>query len=99
MKRKPRRRLKTSLNNGVLKERVEDGIGQMIRHHRLRLRLTQGQLVAKGQLRGLEMSRGTLAKIEVGLQTVKARELFILAIVLGIAPEALKPKGLGHPPC
>ena len=98
VKRKLRSRASNRRKERALTKRKGDGIGQMIRHHRLRLRLTQEQLVARGQLRGLDMSRGTLAKIELGLQVVKARELFLLAQALGFSVDKLKPLDMGQAP-
>lgn len=41
---------------------------------------------------GLDLSRGTLAKIEARVRGISDIELFVIAMVLGVEMEALFPK-------
>lgn len=59
-------------------------IGKNIRKHRTAKGLTQEQLCAQLQVRGCDLSRGTLAKIEAGIRHVSAGELAAIRAVLGI---------------
>ena len=72
-----------------------NAIGQSIRKQRLRQRLTQDQLAAQCQVRGLNLTRGTLAKIEAQIRHLKACELYIIAKVMGISMEQFYPPGFG----
>lgn len=68
-------------------------IGHTIRSQRLRQRLTQDQLAAQCQVRGLNLTRGTLAKIEAQVRHLKACELFVIAKVMGVPMEHFYPPG------
>ena len=57
-------------------------VGPQIRKIRCQLLLTQEQLAARCQLRGLDISRGTLAQIESQFRYVSDEELFMFAVVL-----------------
>ena len=70
-------------------------VGALLGKLRRERGLTQDQLVAKCQLRGLKLSRGTLAKIEARLRLVKACELFVIALVLKVPMEHFYPPGFG----
>jgi transcriptional regulator with XRE-family HTH domain len=64
-------------------------VGPVIRRLREKKGLTQAQLVAKLNIIGWELSRGTLAKIEAQLRCVTDYEIPILAISVGIDPSEL----------
>ena len=59
--------------------------------HRLRTakNITQEQLCAQLQVRGCDISRGTLAKIEAGIRHISAEELIAIKSVLDAAYEEL----------
>lgn len=57
--------------------------------------MTQDQLAAKCQLKGLDIGRATLAQIEARIRCVKDRELFLIAKVLRVKTDDLFPKGTG----
>jgi len=59
-------------------------IGENIKNARKKLGFTQDQLTAKLQVEGCDISRGTLAKIEVGLRDIKVTELKTLLKILKI---------------
>ncbi|MDR2884959.1 MAG: helix-turn-helix domain-containing protein [Deferribacteraceae bacterium] len=64
-------------------------IGNNIRVSRLSKNLTQEELAAKIQLHGCDISRGTLAKIEVGIRNLSLDELNALKTVLNISYDDL----------
>ncbi|MHB8519741.1 MAG: helix-turn-helix domain-containing protein [Limisphaerales bacterium] len=68
--------------------------GLMIRNLRRQRRMTQEQLSARCQVLGLNLTRGTLAKIEARLRFLKACELFIIAKVLRVPMESFYPPSL-----
>lgn len=72
-------------------------VGRQLRKFRLAAGLTQNELSQLCALRGLELTRGTLAKIECQVRFVKACELFIIAMVLGVPVERFYPAGFGLP--
>lgn len=59
-------------------------IGSFIRNSRKRKKLTQEQLAAKLQILGMDMTRGTLAKIEAGIRHISFDELKLLKQALDI---------------
>lgn len=64
-------------------------VGPQIRKRRYNMGLTQEQLAARCQLRGLEISRATLSQIEAQVRCVKDLELFKLAAVLKVSTDSL----------
>jgi transcriptional regulator with XRE-family HTH domain len=56
----------------------------LTRKARYQLSLSQEQLAARCQLLGLDISRSTLAQIEIRLRFVSDEELLVLASVLGV---------------
>ena len=64
-------------------------VGPVIRELRDKRGLTQAQLVAKLNIIGWDLSRGTLAKIEAQIRCVADYELPILAIGVGLDPSEL----------
>ena len=66
-------------------------IGSSLRKFRMERGLTQEQLAAQCQVRGIIISRSTLAKIEIKLRYIKACELFVIAKILKIPMERFYP--------
>jgi transcriptional regulator with XRE-family HTH domain len=64
-------------------------IGKNIRRCRKAKGLTQEQLSAKLQVRGCDLSRGTLAKIEAGIRHISIEELKNIKDVLGVVYDDL----------
>lgn len=56
-------------------------LGDNIRNIRLKLNLTQEQVVAKLQLRGLDTSRSSYSQIESGTYNIKVSELVALKTI------------------
>lgn len=67
-------------------------VGPQIRKERCRLGLSQEQLAARCQMGGLDISRSTLAQIEIRFRYISDEELFIVASVLGLTPNDLYPR-------
>lgn len=76
---------------------MENVVGLMVCKLRSEHGLTQEQLAAKCQVRGLNLSRGTLAKIEARVRFLKACELFVIAKVLNRPMEHFYPPNFGSP--
>ena len=68
-------------------------IGKVVSRLRNQQGLSQEQLSAKCQRVGLDISRGTLAKIEAGVRCVSDQEALLLAQALGVGVADLFPKG------
>ena len=68
-------------------------IGKEISRLRNGLNISQEQLSAKCQRVGLDISRGTLAKMEAGVRCISDGEAFLLALALGVEVGDLFPKG------
>jgi transcriptional regulator with XRE-family HTH domain len=66
-------------------------VGPQVRRRRYEKRYSQEALAARCQLAGLDISRSTLAQIEIRFRYVSDEELFILAKVLHVAPNDLYP--------
>ena len=67
-------------------------IGKQVSRLRNQLGLSQDQLSAKCQRAGLDISRGTLAKIEAGIRCVSDQEALLLSQALGVYVSDLFPK-------
>ena len=65
--------------------KADKTIGENIRKWRSAKGMTQEQLSAQLQVRGCDISRGTLAKIEVGIRHISVEELNAIKAVLDIA--------------
>ena len=74
-----------------------NAVGEKIRALRLQHKMTQKQLVLQCRSRGLNLSRGTLAKIEARIRLITDCELFIIAKVLNEPMGDLFPVGFGEP--
>ena len=64
--------------------KYEREVGQRIRFHREKKRMTQDQLSAKLQLRGCDITRSALAKMEVGQRHIYLDEMKLIVEILGI---------------
>ena len=62
-------------------------LGYNIQKIRLEKGLTQEQLITKMQLQGSNMSRSTLANIEVGKRNIKVYDLKIMKAILNVPYE------------
>ena len=65
--------------------KADKTIGENIRKWRSTKGMTQEQLSAQLQVRGCDISRGTLAKIEAGIRHISVEELNAIKAVLDIA--------------
>ncbi len=59
-------------------------LGANIRRFRKERHLTQEQTVAKMQLLGLDISRGTYSQIECGIVNIRVEDLLALRKIFGI---------------
>jgi len=81
---------------------LQNIVGPVIRELRDKKGMSQAQLVAKLNLLGWDLSRGTLAKIEAQIRCVADYEIPALAASIGIEPSELlrlaarKPPGPKH---
>jgi transcriptional regulator with XRE-family HTH domain len=66
-------------------------VGKEIQRRRYQQSLTQEEFAAKCQLRGLNISRGTVSQIEAQVRCVNDTELFILASILDVSTDSLYP--------
>lgn len=62
--------------------------GAHIRELRKVARLTQEQVAAKLQLRGLDISRSTYSQIECGIHNIRVEELIALKQIFGVSYDA-----------
>ncbi len=67
-------------------------VGPQIRKERCRLGLSQERFAARCQMGGLDISRSTLAQIEIRFRYISDEELFIVASALGLTPNDLYPR-------
>jgi ribosome-binding protein aMBF1 (putative translation factor) len=65
--------------------KADRNIGENIRKYRNAKGMTQEQLSAQLQMRGCDISRGTLAKIEAGIRHISVEELKAIRAILEIA--------------
>ena len=70
-------------------------VGRLVRKMRQQRGWTQDQLSAQCQVRGLNLTRSTLAKIEARVRFIRACELFIIAKVLNVPMDNFYPPGFG----
>lgn len=61
-----------------IRQSKEYNIGRTIREYRMNAGLTQEQVVAKMQLMGVDISRGTYSQIECGISNIRVEELLAL---------------------
>lgn len=62
--------------------KVEKRVGKNIRELRERAKMTQEELAAKLQLRGCDITRSAVAKIEVGQRHLYVDELILIKEIL-----------------
>ena len=72
-------------------EKLQNIVGPQIRKLRYQRDLTQEMFAARCSVRGLELSRATLSKVEAQLRCVTDQELAIFAEALGVDIKALYP--------
>lgn len=68
---------------------IERRVGQNIRALREKAGLTQETLAAKMQVRGCDVTRSALAKIEVGQRHLYPDEIIVIRALLGVSYEEL----------
>ncbi len=68
----------------IRQDRDKYNMGQNIRKHRMRVGLTQEQTVAKMQLLGVEISRGTYSQIECGIANIRIEDMLALKSIFQI---------------
>ena len=95
MPHKHRRKRQTGLNKVWADGQTANVVGRLVRELRQQRGFTQEQLSARCQVRGLNLTRSTLAKIEARVRFIKACELFIIAKVLNLPMEDFYPPGFG----
>ena len=71
------------------KKKPANIVGPQIQKLRYGLGLTQEQFAARCQLRGLDISRGTLSQIEAQLRCVIDSELLLIAKILRVSTDDL----------
>jgi transcriptional regulator with XRE-family HTH domain len=71
--------------------KADKTLGENIRKWRNVKSMTQEQLSAQLQVRGCDISRGTLAKIEAGIRHVSIKEISTIRTVLDVSYEDLLP--------
>lgn len=69
----------------IRQDKDDYNIGANIRKYRLENNLTQEQTVAKLQLVGVDISRGSYAQLECGLYNIKVKELLALAEIFQVS--------------
>ena len=69
--------------------KADKSIGENIRKLRNAKGMTQEQLSAQLQVRGCDLSRGTLAKIEAGIRHISAEELKAIKAVFNVSYDDL----------
>lgn len=62
----------------IRQDRGRYNLGKNIRKLRLQNKLTQENVVAKMQLLGVDISRGTYSQIECGISNIRVEELLAL---------------------
>lgn len=63
----------------IRQDRNSYNLGKNIRALRIQNRMTQESVVAKMQLLGVDISRGTYSQIECGISNIKVEELLALS--------------------
>ncbi|MFI3254690.1 MAG: helix-turn-helix transcriptional regulator [Eubacteriales bacterium] len=73
----------------IMNEEFEKIVGGRLRDLRMEKGLTQEQVSAQMQVRGCDVTRSALAKIEVGQRHIYVDELKVLREILGTTLEEL----------
>lgn len=71
----------------IRQDRDKYNIGANIRSFRMKNRLTQEQTIARMQLLGIEISRGSYSQLECGLYNIKVSELLALSEIFHVPIE------------
>ncbi len=74
--------------------KAQNIVGPVIRELRDKKGMLQAQLVAKLNLIGWDLSRGTLAKIEAQIRCVADYEIPLLAAAVGVEPAELMTRAI-----
>ena len=72
-----------------MNQEIEKAVGGNIRILRERCGMTQDRLAAKMQLRGCDITRSALAKIEVGQRHLYPDEIILIKSILNISYEEI----------
>lgn len=77
--------------NNWMEQKIKQNLplGAHIRALRIKRGLTQEQMTARLQLHGCDLTRGSYAKIEAGIQHISASQLLAVADVLQTSIDAL----------
>jgi transcriptional regulator with XRE-family HTH domain len=75
------------------KKKLLNLVGPQIRQLRYQMGLTQEKLAVRCQLKGFDISRGTLSQIEAQLRCVTDSELLSFSQVLRVSTDSLFPSG------
>ena len=78
-------REETKKDGGYMNPQVEKRIGQNIRRLREARDMTQDLLAAKLQLRGCDITRSAVAKIEVGQRHLYPDEIILIREILDVS--------------
>lgn len=78
-----------SIINNYMNAKYKKQVGMKIRQLRMQKKLTQEQLSAKLQIRGCDITRSALAKIEAGQRHIYADEIKALKEILSVQYEDL----------
>ncbi len=76
-------------NGDAMNREVEIRIGKNIKNAREKQKMTQDTLAAKLQLRGCDITRSAIAKIEVGQRHLYADEIILFKEILNITFDKL----------
>ena len=69
----------------IMNKEIEKVIGQNIRTLREKAGITQEMLAAKLQLGGCDITRSSVAKIEVGQRHLYPDEIYLIKKILGVS--------------
>ncbi len=75
----------------IVKTRYVNNVGPQVRRYRYAKGWSQTDLAARLQIAGLDISRGTLAKVEARIRYVDDPQLIYFAEVLGVPVQDLFP--------
>lgn len=72
-----------------MNKEIEKQIGNNLRQLRKKKKMTQDQLAAKLQVNGCDITRSSVAKIEVGQRYLYADEIVLIKNILGVSYEEI----------
>lgn len=73
----------------MMNPKAEKQVGQNIRNLRRRAKMTQDTLASKMQLEGCDITRSSIAKIEVGQRHLYPDEIILIRKILNISYEEI----------